>query len=80
MTIKQTTKHYVNASIYGSPAKWTLKEEETAEITKQEYDMIVDNRFKGDRYYKGYTCLGYTPIKIVSRFDDLKTVREFEIK
>ena len=74
MTIKQTIKHFELIS-----NKWVQKEEETTEITKEEYDRIVENRFKGDRYYKGYTCLGYTPIKIVSRFKDLKTVRDFEI-
>ena len=75
MTIKQTIKHFELIS-----NKWVQKEEEeTKEITRKEYDMIVTNRFKDDRYYKGYTCLGYTPIKIVSRFEDLKTVREFEI-
>lgn len=74
MTIKQTIKHF---ELVGN--KWIQKEEETAEITRKEYDMIVENRFKGDRYYKEYTCLGYTPIKIVSRFENLKTVREFKI-
>ena len=75
MTIKQTVKNF---KLVGT--KWVQKEEETTEITKEEYNMIVENRFKGDRYYKGYTFLGYTPIKIISRFEDLKTVREFEIK
>lgn len=74
MKITQTVKHFESVG-----SKWIQKGEEAAEITRKEYDMIVENRFKGDYYYKGYTCLGYTPIKIVSRFENIKTVREFEI-
>lgn len=59
--------------------KWYLIEEETQEITRKEFEMIVANRFKGDRYYKNYTSIGYVPYKIVSRFDNLKTVRDFQI-
>lgn len=57
--------------------KWYPKNEETKEITRKEFDMIVANRFKGDRYYRTYTAIGYVPYKIISRFEDLKTVREF---
>lgn len=73
MKIIQTIKNYKMVG-----GKWYLKEENTQEITKQEYDMVVSNRFKGDRYYRTYTPIGYVPYKITSRFSNLKTVRDFE--
>lgn len=74
MKIIQTIKNYQMVG-----GKWYLKEENTQEITRQEFDMIVANRFKGDRYYRTYTSIGYVPYKIISRFDNLKTVRDFQI-
>lgn len=74
MKIIQKTKNYQMVG-----GKWYLTEEETQEITRKEFEMIVANRFKGDRYYKKYTSIGYVPYKIVSRFDNLKTVRDFQI-
>lgn len=74
MKIIQTIKNYQMVG-----GKWYLKEENTQEITRQEFDMIVANRFKGDRYYRTYTSIGYVPYKITSRFDNLKTVRDFQI-
>lgn len=74
MKIIQTIKH---SKLVGN--KWYITEEETKEISRQEFDLIVANRFKGDRYYRTYTSIGYVPYKIVSRFDNLKTVRDFQI-
>lgn len=57
--------------------KWQTSETLEKEISRAEYNLLVANRAKGDRYYKTYTPIGYSPYKIISRFEDLKTIREF---
>lgn len=70
ITIKQTTQTLING-------KWQTAHTLEKEISRAEYSLIVANRAKGDRYYKTYTPIGYVPYKIISRFEDLKTIREF---
>ena len=57
--------------------KWQTTDTLEKEISKRQYDLFVKNRFKGDRYYKGYTYLGYITTKIISRFEDLRSIKEF---
>lgn len=57
--------------------KWQTTDTLEKPISKRQYDLFIENRFKGDRYYKGYTYLGYITTKIVSRFEDLRSIKEF---
>ena len=57
--------------------KWKTTDTLEKPISKLQYDLFVENRLKGDRYYKGYTYLGYITTKIISRFEDLRSIKEF---
>lgn len=70
ITVKITKQTLVNG-------KWQTTDTLEKPISEFQYNLFIKNRFKGDRYYKGYTYLGYITTKIISRFEDMRSVKEF---
>lgn len=61
--------------------KWALCEDfGTKEITRKEYDLLANEKWKGDKRTYGYTPLGYNVEKLVNiepTHKQMKSVREF---
>lgn len=75
MKIIETQKEFMKNGL-----RWEEKDSLIHEIDEKEYNLIVENRMKGDRYTRGYTPAGYKVVKIVSvepMFKTSKFVREF---
>ena len=61
--------------------KWILLDDfGTTEISRKEYDTLATEKWKGDRRYYGYTCIGYVVEKLTNIepiYKNLKSVRTF---
>ena len=62
--------------------KWNLLDDfGSMEISIQEYSILSNEKWKGDRRYYGYTCIGYVMEKLVNiepEYKTLKSVRTFD--
>ena len=89
MKIYETKKTYVKGLTKKGNEKWVLKEEETTELTKEEYLNTVSPKTKKffqntgyERQTKSYTVLGYvvTHINTISPNKKIKITRDFTIR
>lgn len=62
--------------------KWLTDKQETIVISLEGYNNILWNRYVNERYYKGYTCVGYIVDKIISLSPskDSRSVYNFDFK
>ena len=90
MKIYETKKTYMKGLTKKGNEKWVLKEEETTEITKEEYLNSISIKTKKffqntggyERHIKSYTVLGYvvTHINSISPNRKIKVTRDFTIR